>query len=411
MASCVVVSVAAMGPAHALGGLPVRGLREGSQPIAVLGDGVVWVDEDKVVFQGFRSGAATLGGLPQSRTPILEGSGNAVVLVGAGAGFSAGIPPRRLAPVEGADEEVRAFVGGGCSHWSPLVSSLDAPEDFAVADGELVDAGECPIENGGFDEQELATAQPLFVHNLRGGEWHVLRWLKGHEPPILAADGNLLAIGEPLSTETVRVTGPERMRVTILELPTRNVVSRFVAPLGHLSFASKRRLVVLVLVGARAAAAPPPSKQPEVTIRLRSSYRLDLYGLDGRPLAYIGTVREPVLISHMHMLVEEEVEGHTVLAVRNMLDGSTRRLIGFNEPARTLEAVAFRWPAVALIETTSVPLAQSEVTCGSGEYHPASPPRLRIFDLARRETYMPPPPSAHLSHPAGCPPRSDTPPF
>ncbi len=367
------------------------------------------MDQGRVLFQGFRSGAATLGGLPESRTPVLEGSGDAVVLNGAGAGFSAGIPPRRLAPIEGPDEEAREFAGGGCPHWSPLVSSVDAPSDFAVADGELVDVGECPIEEAGAGAQELATSQPLFVHSLRGGDWQVLRWLKGHEPPILAGEGNLLAIGERPSTETVGVGSAETMWVTILDLRSRAVVAHFATRPGYLSFASRSRLVLSVPSPRREASSRAAAAQPPVLeIQPPTPYRMQLYTVSGRPLAYVGTVAGLRLVSHMHVLFEEALEGHTVLAVRNILDGSTRRLIGFDEPARRLEAAALRWPAAAVIETTSPPLTQSEVTCGSGEYHRASPPRLRIFDLARPEPYVPPPPSPRLAHPIGCPPRSDS---
>ncbi len=282
-------------------------------------------------------------------------------------------------------------------------STADVSSDFAVADGELVDVGECQAKNGGFEEQELATAQPLFIHRLHGGGWRILRWVKGHQAPILATEGNLLAIGEPVSGVT--------MRVTILDLTDRALVARFAAPLGEVSFASSRRLVLSVPADARDAVSSSgaTAQAPEVET---FSYRLQLYTVKGTPLAYLGTAGEPALASHMHLLVREEVEGHSVLAVRNILDGSRRRLIGFNAPARTLEAVAFRWPAVAVLETTSLPLQQSEVTCESGEYHRPGLPLLRIFDLAAPELYVPPPPSVHLLPPAGpcrivVPPKTD----
>lgn len=397
MASAALLLLAAISATGAFGALrpPFRLRRPAaSQTLAVLRNGVVWVDQGRVLFQGFSAGQVTLGGMPASSTPILAASANAVVLIGAGPGFAGGIPPGRLAPVEGVDEEVREFAGAGCSVWSPKIGSTsEAPSDVAVVDGELVDAGECQAENGGFVEQELATAQPLFIHRLHGGGWRILRWLKGKQPPILATEGDLLAIGEPVSAV--------RMRVTVLDLASRALVAQFGAPLGDLSFASSRRLVLSVPAYARRASSS--SAPPAATERLlrTTSYRLQLYTLNGQPLAYLGTAGEPPLVSHMHLLVNEEVAGHSVLAVRNILDGSTRRLIGFDEPARTLEAVGFRWPAVALLETTSVPLAQSEVTCESGEYHHASPPLLRIFDLARPESYVPPPPSAHLAPPVG----------
>ncbi len=383
------------GAAAAVPELPARAE---ASALAVLRDGVVWVDRDRVLFQGFRSGPATLGGVPASSTQILAASADSVALVGAGAGFAGAVPPGRLAPVEGPDEEAREFAGGECPDWAPVVGSrANVPSDFAVADGELLDAGECQAQNGGFDGQELATAQPLFIHALRGGKWRILRWVKGHEPPILATEGNLLAVGEPLPAA--------RMRVTILDLAGRRLVARFGAPLGDLSFASSRRLVVSVSEHAGDAGSSSAAR-PQETVVLRRSYRPELYTVKGRPLAYLGTAGEPALVSRMHLLVKEEVEGHSILAVRNILDGSRSRLIGFNAPARTLEAVAFRWPAVALLETTSAPLQQSEVTCASGEYHRASPPLLRIFDLAAAEPYVPPPPSAHLVPPAGlCPVR------
>ena len=144
----------------------------------------------------------TLGGMPASSTPVLAASGNAVALAGAGAGLAGGVPPGRLSPVEGAGEEVRGFAGGGCSAWSPRAgSTAETPGDFVVAHGELVDAGECQAENGGSEEQEPATAQPLFIHGLHGGAWRILRWVRGNQLPILATERDLLAIREPASAD------------------------------------------------------------------------------------------------------------------------------------------------------------------------------------------------------------------
>ncbi len=400
VAGATLLLLAAVAPTGAFGTfeLPVRRVAE-SQPLAVLRDGVVWVDQGRVLYQAFAGGRITLGGIPASSTPVLAGSADAVVLMAARPGFATAFPPGRLASVEGIDQEVRHFAGAGCSSWSPALSStFEGPSDFALAAGKVVDAGVCHATNGGFEEQELATAEPLFVHRLHGGGWWILRWLKGNKPPILATEGKLLAIGEPVSGAT--------MRVTILDLDGRAPASRFAAPLGYLSFASSRRLVVSVPTSRERGVSFRPRRSADEKLIPRHYYGLHLYTVGGRPLAYLGTVEEPALVSHMHLLVTEEVEGHSVLAVRNILDGSRRRLIGFNAPARTLEAVAFRWPAVALLETTSVPLQQSEVTCEDREYHHPSPPLLRIFDLARSETYVPPPPSARLAPPRGpCPPR------
>ena len=256
------------------------------------------------LLQGFRSGRVTLGGVAATPSSVvLAASGDAVALAGAAAGFAGGFPPTRLVPVEGAAEAALEPAGGGCSGWTPVAGSSEASGDFSVADGELVDVAECRGEDGSFEERELATSQPLFVHSLRGGDWRVLRWLRGHEPPVLATEGNLLAVGERASAG--------RMRVTILDLASGALVARFGAPLGYLSFASGRRLVLSVPAprgeaSPRAAAAQAPMVAP---VR-PTLYRLQLYALSGRPLAYIGTVEGLALVSHMHVLIDETVEGH-----------------------------------------------------------------------------------------------------
>ena len=138
-----------------------------------------------------------------------------------------------------------------------------------------------------------------------------------------------------------------------------------------------------------------------------SNYRAELYSLNGRPLAELGRIANPSLISHMHILQHERLSsGGSALAVRDLLGGESRRLSGLNVPARTLDTLAFRWPAVAVVEYVEAPLSQSEVTCTSGEYHRLSGPFLSILDLARPEPFFPPPPLAQVIRPTGCPPVS-----
>ncbi len=364
--------------------------------------GVVWVDQWRVLFQGFWSGSTILGGAG-TQAPTLASSGGAVALVGGAAGgFAAAVPPGRFAPLEQSGEEAREVRGGECTSWAPAIGGL-VRTDFAVAGDELVDAGECQGENGGIREQELATSQPLFVRSLRGGNWRVLRWLAGNNPPILATEGRLLAIGVQLPLA--------KMRVTILDLGTGQMMAQFYAPDGYLSFASSRRLVLSVPTPPEAEEAQlapageiaQPLADPPIRLT-RPSYRIELYSLRGRRLADLGTATQPPLVSHMHLVEHESVDGDSVLVERSVLGGASRPLIGFNEPARSLVALAFRWPAVAVVETTRAPLSQSEVTCTSGEYHPPSAPFLAILDLARAEPVVPPPPSADLVRPTGCPP-------
>jgi|GEM_PF-4640028 len=361
---------------------PGSALPFAAQEVAVTDRGVVWVDKGPVLFRGFWSGDATLGGV-RDRSPGIASSATAVALSASGE-FQASIPPGHLFTIAQLEEPVlHAECPAG---WLPASGG-----EFALAGDALITSGSC----GGMEGTGEEESQPLFVRHLPGGEWRVLRWLEGHEPPILAAEGNLLAIGNRLQLG--------EMRVTVLDLATHRILGRFRAREGQLAFASPRRLVLLASVSCgRAAAATESGKAPT---RVRClAYEGELYSLHGRALAALGRIPAAgQSVSHMRILKYEPLEGGgSALAVRDLRDGRTRRLIGFDEPARTLTAVAFRWPAVVVVETTSIPLSQDEVTCTSGEYRSPSAASLRIFDLARAERYVPSPPPAHLAQPTGC---------
>ncbi len=83
------------------------------------------------------------------------------------------------------------------------------------------------------------------------------------------------------------------------------------------------------------------------------------------------------------------------LGIRCVCLGGGRFGIGFNQ-GRELITLAFRWPALVVVETTSAPLLPSEVHCWSGEFGPASKPFLGIFDLARSEPFVPAPALVHV---------------
>lgn len=351
--------------------------------MTVLARGVVWVDQTRVLYQGFRSSSRVLGGLERPE-PSLASSGTAVVVAGRGLreGFSGAVPPGRLAPIGQIWDEQR---GGGCT-WLPSEAADEG--QFVVIGEQLIDTATCGEET----VPQEPGMQPLFARNVRGHEWRVLRWLKGRRSPALAVEGNLLAVGDPSSTG--------RMRVTIFTFPRARPVAQFDAPAGYISFASSRRIVISEPVARRSQEARPPIGSPE-KMRLKLTYRAELYSLRGRRLSDLGNLGQSPLVSHMHVLIQESVEGGSVLVVRSLPHGPSRRLVGFDEPARALEGVAFRWPAVALVESTSTPLQQSEVTCDSGEYHRRGPSFLAILDLARAETFLPAPPRPHLAPPAG----------
>ena len=361
--------------------------------VAVLDKGVVWGDEGRVLFQGFGSGAATLEGVKAPGT-VVASSGTAVAVL-TGEGLRAGLPPAHLLPIGQIHERVR---GGVCpARWAPAIA--EESRDFVVAGNELVAAGVCGKHLEITGESESTGRQPLFVRRIRGGRWRVLRWLRGQAPPVLASEGDLLTIG----TQVAR----EKMEVTTLNVTTGLPVARFRSQDGYLTFASSRRLVV----AERGPCEPEPPDAPGSLMTLPyggcSAYRAELYSLDGRPLADLGRIANPLLISNMHILQHERLNsGGSALVVRDLLGGESRRLIGFNVPARTLNALAFRWPAVAVVAYAEAPLSQSEVTCGSGEYHRLSGPFLSILDLARPEPFIPPPPLAQVVLPTGCPPVS-----
>ena len=355
-----------------------------SQDVAVLDRGVVWADGTTIVYQGFGSVRRTLGGV-ESPEPAIASSGTALVLAASvREGFAGAIPPRRLAPIQETWDEVKL---GSCNDWSPLIPGRGEPGKFVLAGEKLIDPGTC-------DETPTAEhtgIQPLFVRGVRAGRWRVLRWVESEALPTLAAEGNLLAVG----TQTPSGT----MRVLVLNLANAHVVAHFGAPAGYLAFASPRRLVLTSVSVARAASE---ALKPE----RRFSYRASLYSLRGVRLADLGTFTRPPLVSHMHLLTEESLEGQSTLVVRSIPAGPSRRLVAFDEPLRTLQADAFRWPAIAAIESTTTPLLPSEVTCTSGAYHPPGAAFLAIFDLDRPEPFIPAPPPAPPppSRPANCPP-------
>ena len=124
--------------------------------VAVLAKGVVWVEQNRVLYQGFSSPAKVLGGL-QEPSPALSASPTAVVVAGRGGreAFSAAVPPGRLAPVGQIWAPLKA---GGCE-WLP--AETGGLGEFVVVGEQIVDAATCPEEL----LEAQAAKQPLFVRN------------------------------------------------------------------------------------------------------------------------------------------------------------------------------------------------------------------------------------------------------
>jgi hypothetical protein len=354
-----------------------------NQAVALVSEGVVWFDEGPVFFERFgpekmRLGPGRLRVL--TRGPVVS-SARAVVVGGGQREGAEEADPRFLASVPpGAFESIRyppLFGDAGCKGWEPSGPRV-------LADDELVVAGKCFWD-------DRFSRQPLFIRSLHKGRWHVLRWLTGEYEPVLAAEGSMLAVGVQHSLA--------QMGVSILDLHDGRVRAHFTLPDGYLSFASRDRLVLSSPTNTTIGVCFPLDEGP------CGPYRTALYSTRGQRIAELGTSREPPLVSDMHLLTDEyrEVPGngeYQTLSVRNLAGGSSggapRSVIGYNSPARALVALAFRWPALAMVETTSNPLLPSEVHCWSGDYGPASKPFLQIFDLARNEAFRPAPPIVHV---------------
>jgi hypothetical protein len=318
-----------------------------AQAVAILGTGVAWFDEGPAFFDGYRSPIARLGTFTLMRNRAQESvaaSASAVAALRYQGGFVGGRPPAPLGP---------------------------------IAQPQPVSDGEC------------------------------IGWLPGDRSPILAAYGDLLAIGQQRSLA--------RMEVSILDLPNGRTVARFGLPDGYLSFASSERLVVSVPTELWPEEQSFPLG-PQVEGRHNSPvarlYRLELYSTRGHYIREVGSADEErslpeALISQGHLISEELTGEETVLSVRSLAGGAARPVIAFDSPARELLTLGFRWPTLAVVESTSTPLLASELTCFTGYYHAASKPSLQIFDLARAEPFAPPPPLAHFEAavlPKNCPP-------
>ncbi len=356
------------------------------QSVAVVGRGAVWFDEGSVFFKGFHSGRVRLGALNSQSRPRIASSATAVALSGGeNAEFLGGVPPSPLTAIAAP----KLLGGSGCKGWQP-------GGEFVVAGDDLVAAGECQWD-------DRSVRQPLFVRSLRGGHWRVLRWLAvvslpggdgvyTNVSPVLAAEGDLVAVGVQLSSA--------RMDVSILDVRSGRTVARFDLPDGSLAFASPSRLVLSV---------PAPSAPDEVDFPLdewSGPFDLALYSTRGRRIARLGSAERLPSISGMHLLTEELDTG--TISVRSVTGGAPEPVVGFNEARESL-ALAFRWPALVVVEATRAPLLPSEVHCWSGDYGPAGSPFLGVFNLAGNPPFVPAPTLVRVepSHPptnCGSPP-------
>jgi hypothetical protein len=347
------------------------------QALAVVKAGVVWYENGVVRLIGHGGKRKVLARWPEpffGDPPQISSSETAVALL-ADRRFRGGVPPGPLLPLA----EGRQVRAGDC-RWRPAPHAFG---NFVVAGDQLVLAA-----SGGCTSTRGSARQPLFTKDLRGGPWRVLRWLPSTAPPILAADGNLLAVGVQRSLAA--------MDVLVLEVRGGSTSARLVMPDGYLAFAARDRLVVSV----------PTSRTFPITTDIETAngftgplpfvqgpYHLGLYSTRGPHLASLGTTHEQhPLVSVMHLVSNYDSQTRTSkVSVRALPSGPASDIIGFNAPGRKLIASALRWPLLALIETTSAALPNGRFDCGYGPYAPPSAPALITFDLAHRGPFVPAP--------------------
>jgi hypothetical protein len=374
-ASCVVVVVVVSLVRCAVAGAPPPHPPP-QQAVALTDAGVVWYDNGRVVLVGaagkrtlLRSGPADrFGGPPQI------GSSSRAVALFALAGLQGGLPPARLRTLGGGTP----VGGGGCQSWRPAIQGL---VDFVVARDDLVVSatGLCTPTAG-------AAPQPLFVRNLSGGGWRVLDWFSSTAPPILAADGNLVALGVQQSLAA--------MRVRVIDVRNGSTRASFVLPDGYLAFAGPSRLVLSVPtfssfpIGVRLTLAGATYG----SLSVGGTYRVELYSARGRHLSSLGVDSQPPLASGSHLVtVNYDPSGQQTIAVQTLPNGPVRDVIGFNAPGRALVTAAFSWPRLALIQTTSPKLPNGKFNCQYGTYGPPTAPFLNTLNLARHGPFNAPP--------------------
>jgi hypothetical protein len=395
--ACVAAALLLIAPACAAASLPLpRRAFSQTAPVAIVPGGAVWFDRGPVIFQTF-DGAARRVGWGRTVETIVS-SGSAVAgLLGEGR-FVGGVAPGPLRPMYQPPPVATGECEGG---WQPAASR---GADFVLARTQIIAAGECVSSNGTTSETEGAALQPLFLHDVRGGEWRIWRWLRGGFAPVLASEASRVAIGEPLAAPagSGAVAATRHMRVSITGMRRRGRPSRFIVPFGKLAFASPDRLVLMV--AETAAAAPHEATRPSASsgsmgapmLRARartSDYRAYLYSTGGRRIADLGVFGGVPLVSHMHLIATEEqpFSEESLLTVRRIPGGAPVPLVGFSGRQRELAGSAFDWPALVLDETTAAVLDAEQVSCRTGYYSEPSPPFLHVIDLAAAHAYEPAP--------------------
>jgi hypothetical protein len=348
------------------------------QAVAIVKAGVVWYENGVVRLtepDGERRVLAATRPAPAGPPQI--GSSATAVVVDDGGSFTGGLPPASLARLG----PFHSPSSGRLHCWRPE-DAVNIPE-FVVAGDELIVAAERTCGPPG------SSRQPLFEKDLRGGPWRVVRWLPNESPPVLAAEGSLLAIGVQHSLTAA-------MDVQVLDADTGSTRSSLKLPEGYLAFAGRNRLIVSV----------PTFTSFPLYIRLETpsgdyggsrgslggEYDAAMYNLHGALVRTLGTIpQQPTVSAMRRVAVTNTPQSNTAtLSVQSVSGSSQRSVIGFDQ-GRSLIALAWRWPLLAIVETTATALPDGTFNCSNGRYSAPSAPFLTTFDLARTSAFVPAP--------------------
>jgi hypothetical protein len=301
-------------------------------------------------------------------------SGEGNVLIAGGRLFSGG---SNAAP--------KAVPRGQSGCW---IAGAPADGAFVVVAGDELISG--PVWSCG--SRPSRERQPIFWRKLTGGRWHVLTTVPGLWPPILAADGNVVAIGVQKA--------PSRMNVELISTAGRLVASPVSLPDGYLGLARPQRLVLSTPTqfrfpleprydagfgyvdypGADTTSAAANNTYP-IT---HSAYSIAEYLAHGQLVRRLGTSDTQPLISDAVMIVSAlSASGDETLMLRSLVNGKSRSLIAFSDPGRVLMNDAFTWPTLTLVETTSAALPDGQFSCTYGTYAPPTSPKLANLNVTR----------------------------
>jgi hypothetical protein len=356
------------------------------EAVAVTPAGVVWFDQDRIRLVERSGRIRQLRSIPariRGGVYLSQSAGRWVALQ-TSHGLMVGTPGRlRLLHFPSPSVATR------CVGWLAQANFLG--RFFVLTRNRMVlDATGCRNHGG---------PQLIYVKAIGGsGPWRVLMKLgRNHNPRLLAAYGDLLAVGEQFSRAGA---SSRRMRVSVIDLRTDHLKQRFEAPDGYLQFADARRLVVSVPVPSRAplqsGISPDGGWASDAGC---DPCRMLLYSTHGRLIARLGTTSDPPLVSEDHLVSFDYSYQTTTetVSVRELPFGAPQLVRAFRAPGMTLATLSLRWPWLATVQIARqvVPPAHRY---GCSGYGPPGPPYETTLNLARTVPSLPAAPQSFICY-------------